>query len=100
MKAHRKLHFGNEGYIANTRSSYMKCNECSKTFKSGSSLKRHLREQHNVAQEVFKCETCDHVFRRVDHLKNHLKVHTQKSRPVTIEANKFMFNSTIPITIK
>ena len=91
MKSHRKLHFGGDGNILNTRPVSLNCDICRKTFKRPYHLKRHQRTQHrNGISESLECETCGTVFQRADHLKRHLKVHTKRPRTDMAKAGKLL----------
>ena len=47
----------------------LKCDECSKRFKTKKTLKRHIKSIHE--KETFRCNLCDHVAYRVHHLTQH-----------------------------
>lgn len=53
-----------------------KCNECSKSFKKQSSLKRHAFE--HTGHRPHKCETCNKAFKHKHHLIEHRRLHTNE----------------------
>ena len=55
------------------------CDQCAKTFKRQSDLRRHVRSVHESTGNPFKCNSCEKGFARKDALKRHVgSVHKQQ----------------------
>ena len=48
------------------------CDQCAKTFKRQSDLRRHVKSVHESTGNPFKCDSCERVFKRKDALKRHV----------------------------
>ena len=51
------------------------CKFCKNTFRSKSSLLKHVDNIHGEIQKKFVCKRCHKQFRRKDELQNHFKSH-------------------------
>ena len=50
----------------------VQCDQCVKTFKRQSDIKRHVKSVHEFTGKTLKCDSCEKVFTRKDALKRHV----------------------------
>ncbi|XP_031567676.1 zinc finger and BTB domain-containing protein 24-like [Actinia tenebrosa] len=75
------------------------CEECNKSFKYPSDLKKHLQIHTNVKK--FKCDDCGRLFRRLHQLNVHMRIHTGEKPYVCSRCNvAFRHDSTLTMHIR
>ena len=67
--SHVKVHKRERGEVVHS------CEHCGKTFCSGTTLRAHIRLQHDKIDDNIKCEICNIVFKRKSNWRGHVYVH-------------------------
>lgn len=77
-----------------------KCKFCKNTFKSNSSLLKHIENIHVGIQKRFACKRCHKKFRRKDELQSHFKSHLSMDQRKNFKCDQCSSSFTLKTNLK